>query len=385
MKVTGKTLLGLILSVAAAAALVIVILPVEAKKQAAPAVPGKTYKAKFYVAAMGGHFAEAECTIDPSKKSPIVVDSLSKIDIGTRATHPTHDPRIDVNDRNVMFWSTYKKDKNTGKTHVGKTDLRTGEKIMDIEVDVPKQATKVKSLYCASAQSKDYYIPISMANKGYIDIFTKSDLEHVRRVFLEGTEADIGKPYKFFHGVNSPDMKKLLITINESDKDHGTTIGKLHLVMLDMDEFIKGNVKVLKKAILPGKEKKTVSFRQYFSNDGKLIANATGDRLFIVDAETLEVIDAEMLGPIQETHDAIFTPDDNYVVITSRTKHLFEDCEDPTNPKEDEFIMDGHLQLYDVKSKKFVGESVSVCLACHNLLELEEHAVLCGIEANWKE
>ena len=43
---------------------------------------------------------------------------------------------------------------------------------------------------------------------------------------------------------------------------------------------MKGKVKVLKKAILPGKEKKTVSFRQYFSNDGKLIANATGDRLF---------------------------------------------------------------------------------------------------------
>lgn len=384
MKGSTKTILGLIIFAAVAAALVLGLSPVGAKKQdASAATPGKTYKAKFYVAAMGGHFAEAQCTIDPSKKSPIAVESLTKLDIGSRATHPTHDPRIDVNDRNVMFWSTYKKDENTGKTHVGKTDLKTGEKIMDVDVDVPKEATKIKSLYCASAQSKDYYIPISMANKGYIDVFTKSDLKHVRRVFLDGTDADIGKPYKFFHGVNSPDMKKLLITINEADKDHGTTIGKLHLVMLDMDEFVNGNVKVLKKAVLPGKEKKTVSFRQYFSNDGKLIANATGDRLFLVDAETLEVIDAEMMGPVEETHDAIFTPDNKYVILTSRTKHLSEDCEDRTNPKDDEFTMDGHLKLYDVNAKKFVGESVSVCLDCHSQMGLEEHAVLCGIDANW--
>jgi len=376
---TKAVILSGLLAVLAAAAFFLPSSPsVEAEASAA-----RTYRARFLVAGMGGHFADAVCTIDPSKKQPITVESLSMISIGDHDSHPTHDPRIDVNDRNILLWSTYKKDKKTGKTHVGKVDLRTGEKIADVEVDVPPEATKVKSLYCASAQTKEYYIPISMANKGYIDVFRKSDLKLVRRVFLDGTDADIGKPYKFFHGTNSPDMKKLLITVNESDTPHGTTVGKLHLILLDMEAFVRGEIKVLAKTVLPGKEKKTVSFRQYYSHDGKLIANATGDRLFIVKADTLELVDAEILGRLEETHDAIFTPDDRYVVLTSRTKRPDDDCEDPQNPGPDEFLMDGQLKLYDVAAKKIIGEPSSVCLKCHDRMEIDEHAVLCGIEANW--
>ena len=348
------------------------------------ATSGKTYKAKFYVAGMGGHFADVDCEIDPSAAKPINVTGLSKVDIGDKDSHPVHDARIDSEDRGVMFWSTYKVDKKTNMTHVGKTNLKTGEVLLDVGATVPEEATNTKSMYCASAQSKEHFLPISMANKGYIDVFTKSDLKMVRRVFLEGTDADIQKPYKFYHGTNSPDMKKLLITINESDTPQGNTIGKLHLIMVDMDAFINGEVKVLAKTVLPGAEKKTVSFRQYFSNDGRLIANATGDRLFIVKADTLELVDAEMLKAVEETHDAIFTPDDKYVVITSRTKRPDDDCETPESPKDGEYIMDGHLKLYDVEAKKMIGESSSVCLACHDQMGLDAHAVLCGLDANWQ-
>ena len=354
----------------------------------AMALPGQSsaeqYEATFYVAGMGGHFAKVEAVIDPSQKQPIKVNSLTKIDIGDGHTHPVHDARIDANDRNTMFWSTYKIDSETNKTHVGKTDLNTGKKIADMDVDVPDWATQTKSMYCASAQAKDYFLPISMSNKGYIDVFNKADLGFVRRVALEGTEADIHKPYKFYHGTNSPDMKKLLITINEADKDHGTTIGKLHLVQVDMDKFVKGEVKVINKTVLPGAEKKTVSFRQYYSPDGKLIANATGDRMFVVKADDLDLVDAEMMDVLEETHDAIFTPDSKYIIATSRTKNILEGCQDPKAPKEGEFLMDGHLKLYDVAAKKWVGTSTSVCLACHNEEGLDVHAVLCGLDANWK-
>lgn len=349
----------------------------------------KTYNATFYVAGMGGHFAKAETVIDPSNTKPITVKNLTKVDIGTRATHPVHDARIDVNDRNTMFWSTYQADKSDALkdknvTHVGKTDLKTGEVTLDVQVDIPSEASKDKSLYCASAQSKDSFIPISMANKGYIDVFNKSDLARTQRVFLEGTEADIGKPYKFYHGTNSNDMSRMVLAINESDVPHGTTVGKLHVITVDLNEFVKGNVKVINKAVLPGAEKKTVSFRQYYSNDDKMIANATGDRLFVLDANTLEVIDSEMLSGIEETHDAIFTPDDKYIVITSRYKNALANCEDPQKPKDGEFVMDGHLRLYDVEAKKFIGESTSVCLTCHDKEGLTEHAVLCGLDANWQ-
>lgn len=344
------------------------------------------YSATFYVAGMGGHFAKAEVEIDPGKeKAPLTLKSLEKLDIGDNKTHPTHDARIDVNDNNTMFWSTYKMDEseefaNTRIAHVGKSDLRTGEVIQDMIVDVPHQATVASSLYCASAQTKNYYLPISMSNKGYIDVFNKSDLKRTQRVFLEGTEADIKAPYRSYHGVNSPDFKKLLISINEADSDHGQTIGKIHLIELDMEKFVKGEVKVLNKSIAPGTGR-FISFRQYYSPDGSLIANSAGNSMLLIDSKTLKVIDHERLPNLTENHDAIFTPDGKYVILTSRTKALLPNCEDPQKPKSDEFIMDGHLLLYDVEKKQLVGESISVCATCHKQEDIEQHAVLCGLDA----
>lgn len=45
--------------------------------------------------------------------------------------------------------------------------------------------------------------------------------------------------------------------------------------------------------------------------------------------------------------------------------------------------MDGHLKLYDVAAGKFIGQSTSACLACHNEEGLDAHAVLCGLDANF--
>lgn len=367
-----------------------------------PASAADQYSATFYVAAMGGHFAVADMTIDPGNEYPLQLHQLDKIDIGDNETHATHDPRIDVNNRNILFWSTYHIDPNTNQTHVGKTDLSTGQKILDINVPTPEEATHTHHMYCASAQTKDYYLPISMTNKAYIDVFRKSDLYHVRTVFLEGTDADIHKPYLFYHGINSPDMTKLLITINEAEKDQGAPVGKLHLFLLDMNEIIKGRVKVLAHNVVPGKPGRTMSFRQYFSPDGKLIANSGADRMYLLNAETLELLDAEMLDPSEENHDDIFTPDSKYIIATSRTKMLetaasklslknpfcqteISGQDDPRKLiKEDNFIMDGQLKLYDVAAQKFIGNATSVCMPCHNKEGVEQHAVLCGIEANWK-
>lgn len=346
----------------------------------------KKYSATFYVAGMGGHFAKAEVEIDPAKTdTPLSLKKLDKIDIGDWQTHPTHDARIDTNDMNTMFWSTYKMDSseefaNTRVAHVGKSDLRTGEVTLDMIVDVPHQATIASSLYCASAQTKEHYLPISMSNKGYIDVFNKSDLKRTKRVFLEGTEADIDNPYRSYHGVNSPDYTKLLLTINEADSDHGQTIGKIHLIELDMEKFVQGEVKVLNKGIAPGTGR-FLSFRQYYSPDGSLIANSAGNSMLLIDAETLKVIDHEPMGKLDENHDAIFTPDGQYIIVTSRTKVLLPNCKDPQNPKSDEFIMDGQLRLYDVQKKRIIGNNISVCAACHKKEDVDQHAVLCGIDA----
>jgi hypothetical protein len=345
------------------------------------------YDATFYVAGMGGHFAKAEVTIDPSKeKSPFTMKKLDKVDIGTRATHPVHDARIDHN-TNTMFWSTYQADAspefaNIQAARVGQTDLKTDGVLQDMLISIPSEATKTKALYCASGQTKDYFIPISMANKGYIDIIQKSDMKLVQRVFLEGTAADIGKPYKFYHGTTTPDEKRLLITVNEAETDHGKLVGKMHFIELDVEALVKGEVKVMNKglATAPGT---FVSFRQYYSPDGKYIANSGGGYMLLMDAKTLTPIDVQPMPNLTENHDAMFTPDSKYVIATSRTKAPTADCKDPSNPGPDEFIMDGELLLYDVAAQKFVGDAVKVCSPCHQAEGVEQHAILCGLEAVW--
>ncbi len=388
MKVSKKLLVGSALT--GAVALVIGLnLPANVsamgdkpEAKAAPMASGKTYNATFYVAGMGGHFAEAETVIDPTAAQPITVTKLTKIDIGDRTTHPTHDARIDSNDRNIMFWSTYKIDKEAHGAHVGKTDLRTGKIIQDVVVDVPEGLTDTKSMYCASGQSKDTFIPLSMTSLAYIDVFNKSNLQRTQRVFLEGSAADTG-PYKFYHGNSNNAMTKLLVIKNAADSPHGKTSGKMDLVELDMDNLNQGKVKVLNKGTVAGTPG-SITFRAYYSPDDSMIAASGADVMFLIDAKTLQAIDVEPMGNLEQNHDAMFTPDGKYIIATSRTKQVGLECENPQAPKEGEFTMDGQLKLYDVAAKKFVGQPTSVCLACHNKEGVEEHAILCGLDGNFK-
>ncbi|MDT8334233.1 MAG: hypothetical protein RQ753_00895 [Desulfurivibrionaceae bacterium] len=390
MKISKRLLVGSMLTGAVALGMYAFNLPTDVSamgskpetKSGAMTKSGDTYEATFYVAGMGGHFAEAVTTIDPAAAQPIKVSSLTKIDIGTRDSHPTHDARIDKLDRDTMFWSTYKIDKEAGGVHVGKTDLKTGKVIQDVVVDVPALATNTKSMYCASGQSEKSFIPMTMTSKAYIDVFNKSDLKRAQRVFLEGTEADTG-PYKFYHGISSTDMKKLLIIKNAADKDHGKTSGKVDLVELDMAALEKGEVKVLNKNTVAGSPD-TVTFRAYYSPDDSMIAASGADVMFLLDAKTLEAMDVEPMANLEQNHDAMFTPDGKYIIATSRTKQAGPECEDPKAPKAGEFTMDGQLKLYNVASKMFVGEATSVCLTCHNAEGVEEHAVLCGLDGNFK-
>jgi uncharacterized lipoprotein YehR (DUF1307 family) len=202
-----------------------------------PALAEK-YEAKMYVAGMGGHFADVTLTIEPDKETPITVSSLEKLDIGDGTTHPTHDARIDNKDRNIMYWSTYKLDpESDNKTHVGKTDLKTGEVLMDTVVDVPKPVLNSAKNYCASGQTADYYFPIAMTKPGYITVVDKKDMSVKHQVFLEGTEADIKKPYKYMHGITSPDMKEFFITMNRlrllSLAPQGNCTSKTNRILID--------------------------------------------------------------------------------------------------------------------------------------------------------
>ena len=176
------------------------------------------YTGTVYVAGMGGHFSAAEVRINPSAAIPLKVESLDRVDIGDKDTHPTHDPRIDVKDRSKMFWSTYKADKKAkGRIfHVGVSDLKTGDVIKDVALEIPERAKWIGALYCGSGQTENSFMPITMSNESFIDVFDKKSFELKSRIYLDSL--GYKDNYFFFHGTNSPDLKTFALTINKTKK-----------------------------------------------------------------------------------------------------------------------------------------------------------------------
>jgi len=329
----------------------------------------KTYSGTLYVSAMGGHFAVAEATIDPSNsENPIKISNLDKIDIGTKTTHPTHDPRIDVNDRTKMYWSTYKLDPN-GMVHVGVSDLKTGKVIKDEALKLDDRAKWTGALYCGSGQSASSFMPITMTDEAYIDVFDKKTLKLKHRVFLDYKPGET----KFYHGTNSPDMKTFVVAVNLATA--GNPNGKIDVLVLDMKALEQGKAKVLKKATITGDPGKTITFRQYFTSDGKYLLQSGRDRMILMDAKTLKVLDEEMVSG--ENHDVMPTADGKYAVLTLR--------ESVGKTADGKDLMDGTIQLYDMTAKKLVGKPASACKACHDAAGVAGSAVLCGIDGNWKK
>ncbi|MEW6220067.1 MAG: hypothetical protein AB1634_11110 [Thermodesulfobacteriota bacterium] len=345
--------------------------------QAAIAVAGKpTYNATVYVAGMGGHFAVADVSIDPNDaEAPLKVNSLDKMDIGSKDTHPTHDARIDAADRSTMYWSTYKLDPK-GQLHVGKSDLKTGAVIKDTALDKPARAVDVPANYCASGQSATAFLPVSMANEGYLDVVDKKTMEVKHRVFWDELGIKAGET-TFAHGINTPDMKKFLLTLNITPEGFTKFSGNTRLIMLDMAALEQGKLVKLAEATITGKPKDasggTITFRQFFSNDGKLLFQSGADRGYVIDAESLKVLH-EVTPLPGENHDFMPTPDGKYALLTLREKAKDFKGEDS---------VDGTLLLYDVEAKKTVGKSASVCFGCHTDAKVGK-AILCGMDANWK-
>ncbi|OGW57102.1 MAG: hypothetical protein A2Z09_05455 [Nitrospirae bacterium RBG_16_43_8] len=349
----------------------------------------KTYSATVYVAGHGGHFAKADLTVDPNNENdPIKINSLNMVSIGSPANYKTHDARIDSANSNILFWSTYALD-DKGKMHVGKLDLKTGNVIKDVALDPdPRAPGTTGPIYCASGQSKNYYMPVFMGAEGYVDVFDKKTMEHKQRVFI----SDLGyKPgsYQYVHGSNSHDMKKFLITVGLKGDD-GNMNGKQDLILVDLPSLEKGKMTELKKATLSGVAGKTITFRQYFSKDDKLIFQSAGDRVWVIDAATLKLVDEKMTGANDQNHDVMPTPDGKYALLTLRTADTiaYDLQGKPVMDKEGKplKITDGTLMAYDADAKKLIGKPVSLCFDCHKKIgKGDKNAILCGIDANYKK
>jgi hypothetical protein len=347
---------------------------------AAAKAGGKTYQATVYVAGHGGHFSKSDVTIDPSDaENPIKVSDLEQVNIGAPDTHPLHDGRLDGN---TLYWSTIARDKE-GKIHVGKTDLKTGKVLQDVALSPdPRSPAANPPAYCASGQTRTAYMPVFMGNEGYVDIFEKKTMKHLHRMFVSDLGYKAGS-YQFVHGTNTNDGKRFLVAVTLKGED-GKMNGKQDILLVDLPSLEKGKWKQLAKTTVSGEPGKTITFRQYFTPDDKLLFQAAGDRMWVLDGKTLKLVDEKVTRDYGENHDVQPTPDGKFALLTIRAADTVA-CDASGKPMADKKITDGTLVLYDASAKKLVGKSASVCFGCHkDAGKGDKSAVLCGIAAAFK-
>ncbi|MDI6715495.1 MAG: hypothetical protein QME63_00940 [Actinomycetota bacterium] len=332
-----------------------------------------------YVAGMGGHLAKVKVKINSADPdNPIQVLELDRTVIGPPSTNATHDARID-HKTGILYSSPYVKDTD-GKAHMAAVDMKTNEVIKRSVVPISNRMT-AGPIFCGSGQSAKYFMPVFMGYEGYISLIDKNTLEQKAMVHFDNPE--FSKDYTWAHGINSPDMKEFFVIVSAAAPGKaGTGIarGATDLVgyVLDMADLEQGKVTVKRKANIPAGSG-SVAFRPSYTLDGKKILVSARDRVFVLDASTLQVLKETMIptakGVVVECHDIIPTDDGKHALLALRYPAKVEGGKATS--------LDGVIQLYNIETGKILGWGTSVCAACHREMGLDKNSVLCGMDAVW--
>jgi hypothetical protein len=332
-------------------------------------------------------------TIDPSNTTaPIVVNAagLDRIQLSTTSaanntTHIFHDVRLDGTKLYYSAIFTDGSGANPGMVHLGYVD--TGDRsVHDAMIDATAEATAGMA-YCGSGQSSTHFFPMTMSSPAYIDAIAKSAIvsgaalsstgASVKRTMVESFRPSGDPNYKFVHGVNSPDHTKLFVAVNETAS--GSMTGAITGYLMNTSDVVAGTVtssNVTSRTIsglTPGGG--TIAFRSSFTPDGTKILQAGANRLLVLNASDLAVLDNNTgLGGSfaanggVENHDVMTTPDGRYAILSLRFKHSSSEQQD------------SGLQLYDIANKATIGDPVGVCSRCHSAATTARKT--CGIDGS---
>jgi len=418
------------------------------------------YTVTLYMASEGGgHIGVYPAVIDPlNTTTPIQITegSVTKIQLqggpSSNSKIVLHDVRLDeATDR--IYYSQFLRTNptdsitpTTGTGHVGYVDLAlpntasTGNStdalididavgantiayaldnigIVDAGTSLPATPNTFKIMYCASGQTADHFIPMSMSFPPYIDSIPKSlitngnhitlatagvkrtyissiddsmnmDVHSVNTLTIVSGQGDIlpldgpgglgVPPLAFIHGATSKDGTKMYLSTNVMSGLTLTvnTAGEFRTYLLNTSDVISGTVTtnvLLAKGVISGltptaAQGGSVAYRASFTPDGKYILQAGSDRMLMLDAAspTLAVVVDTKKGPNADTnfgkgktgienHDVTYTPDSKYAILAER----YVDAAGQ--------MKTSGVQLYDIAAKKFIGGISNTCglSACH--------------------
>ena len=121
----------------------------------------------------------------------------------------------------------------------------------------------------------------------------------------------------------------------------------------------------------------SIAFRSSYSADGNYILQAGKDRMLLIEANTLNLVDDESVVNLGgkwhiQNHDAITTPDSKYAILS-----LYY-----ANADTDTGLTSG-VGLYDIANKKMIGGITPTCGICHADTTSAAHQT-CGLVSKWK-
>ncbi len=322
------------------------------------------YTGTIYMASTsGGHIVRVPVTIDPTNTgNEIAVGAITKINLtstfgATNKTHNFHDVRYDAA-TNRVYYSAIVADSAggavNGQTHLGYVDIGASNAVHDATIETTA-AAQAQIVYCASAQTADYYIPMTMSYPAYIDVIRKNTVK---------TGAAL---------TSTP--KQLYVAVNETTAGGGgvgdNMTGNFTGYLLKMSDILAGTVNTSSVMTTSPTTSAAVAFRSTFTPDGSKILQAGADRLVVLDATDLsELSNDTAIGG--ENHDVMPTPDGKYALLALRYKNGTETQNT------------SGLQLYNIQTGQYgaVGNPVNTCGGCHN--DTVAH-VTCGIDGPIKD
>ncbi|MGA3116068.1 MAG: hypothetical protein ABSF90_16735 [Syntrophobacteraceae bacterium] len=336
--------------------------------------PSGEYEGRIFVAGEGGHIADASVVINPAAEEPIQIpkyliwtgDKLHFIPTGESADHSLHDIRIDSQDPNTIFWSTYAAKKPA--VIVGKADLRTDRWVTEKRFELPKEVrdfgeTEIQTLYCGSGQTEKEFLPVFMGYPGFIDVIDKKTLNLNHRVMF-ASNPELPVNYRYAHGTTSPDNKYFFLAMNDSQAPFSKATGNQSFFIFDLPTLAeKGELKILKKSTMDF-PKGTITFRSSFTPDGKFILQSARTKTLVLKADDLSLVQQAPIPEEWENHDIIATPDGRYGISTVRTPLTYEGAK----------VYDGQIWLYDIAKNQYLGKPTSTCRHCHE--KFKKHAPL---------
>ncbi len=192
----------------------------------------------------------------------------------------------------------------------------------------------------------------------------------VKRTMASAFRSDAA--YQYIHGTNSPDGTKLYVAFNNTiSAGSGTLSGNFTAYMLNMSDVTAGTVS--SSSVLATSQSITAAtaFRQSFTPDGTKIVQAGADRVVVLKASDLSVLQSTTnIGGTStsfQSHDALAI-DNDYALLQLQSKQSTTGV--------------AAVILYNINTGATIGSQANTCSPCHSWTSAKSH-MNCGIDGKF--